>query len=107
MTKEYDLQETIQRMREASNGFYRAATQIGNHAFIEFTGFMNEYIAICEYSRLGGVDFTQTNTHSDRAVRMESYHGDYIGEKFDCIFGPWFRNNPEAWAAFKKKIEGA
>jgi hypothetical protein len=105
MKTEYELRESIRRMREASSRFYGLAIQTDNHAFIEFTGFMNEYIAVCQHALDQGMDFTEFNTHSGKAIPIESYQGDYIGEKFDCIFGPWFRAQPDAWRAFKSRIE--
>lgn len=73
-------------MRQASNAFYAAATQIGNHPFIEFTGLMNEYIQCCERAHEDGIDFTQCSKHSGQLLPMEPHEIDYINEKLECIF---------------------
>lgn len=78
----------IAGMENASNRFYLAATQIGNHAFIEFTGLMNEYIKICAQTMKGGQDFTAANTHVGGSLKIEPYNIAYLLEKLDCIYGP-------------------
>jgi hypothetical protein len=78
--------EMIRAMNTASAEFYRAATAIGNHPFIEFTGLMNEYIKVCEAAHKEGIDFTECNTHSGKDLPMRDYQIDYINEKLECIF---------------------
>lgn len=75
----------IVKMREASSAFYSVAAKIGNHAFIEFTGLMNEYIKICEDNLKDGNDFTQFNVHTGRAM-IQPYQRNYMQEKIECIF---------------------
>lgn len=83
-TKERELM--LLQMSMAASEFYATATQIGNHAFIEFTGLMNEYITLCQQAHLKGVDFTQCNVHSGIELPMKGYHKLYIQEKLNCIF---------------------
>jgi hypothetical protein len=77
----------LEKMQQASHAFYYAATRIGNHAFIEFCGLMNEYIKLCHEAHEQGIDFTLLNVHSGRPLPMKPHHADYIGEKLGCIFG--------------------
>jgi hypothetical protein len=44
---EQGRRDVIARMRAASASFYGAATQTGCHAFIEFTGIINQFIEGC------------------------------------------------------------
>ena len=74
------------QMRHASSEFYAAATRIGNHPFIEFTGLMNEYIKACENAHGTGIDFSECNVHSGRTLPLEPYMSRYINEKLECIF---------------------
>lgn len=83
-----ELQEMISKMQAAANAFYPAAANTGHHAFIEFTGLMNEYIKLCEEALRQGIDFTATTIHgSGKALPMQSYHRDYLQEKLQCIYG--------------------
>lgn len=99
-TKE-ELSEMIAGMKLASSVFYAQATSIGNHAFIEFCGFMNEYIKMCESTLASGKDFTTANVHSGSPlVQMKDYEAAYVGEKFGCIFASSFAGKPELIEAF-------
>lgn len=80
-----ELQVMIKQMRVASSIFYSQATLIGNHAFIEFTGLMNEYIKVCEQAVANGEDFTRANIHTGRPI--PSYMVKYFEEKMSCILG--------------------
>lgn len=77
----------LAKMTAASSGFYRAAVNTGCHAFIEFTGLINEYIKICRRTMESGGDFTETNIHSGMAQAIESYEAEYIAQKLKCIYG--------------------
>lgn len=77
----------IAAMRAASSRFYAAATATGVHAFIEFTGLMNEYIQICEKNP----GFMHANTHSEQPMAMADHEAAYLAEKLDCIYGPSLR----------------
>ena len=78
----------LQMMSDASNRFYAAATRIGHHAFIEFTGLLNEYIKLCRNAHEQGIDFTETDIHGrGQPLPMQSYERDYLSEKLECIYG--------------------
>jgi len=83
-----ELEEMVTKMRSASNAFYGMACATGNHAFIEFTGLMNEYIKVCQEAVEVGVDFTECTAHTGKMLPMKGYHADYLGEKLECIYGP-------------------
>jgi hypothetical protein len=94
----------LQEMEKASNEFYNRAVKIKCHPFIEFTGFMNEWIKLARKAHDAGIDFTQANTHSGQALPMQWYEAGYIGEKFDCIFGPSLRSDPKLLRSFLAKM---
>lgn len=95
------LKVMIEKMQAVSNGFYREATQVGNHAFIEFTGFMNEYIKLCQEALAKGDDFTEANVHVGKPLfEMHPFHAAYLGEKFGCIFATTFAGRKELIDAF-------
>lgn len=97
VTSPAERERMLVQMREASSAFYRAAAQIGNHPFIEFTGLINEYIKTCEAAHRDGVDFTQCNTHTGTALPLADFSVDYINEKLECIFtGRAFCAHPAA-----------
>lgn len=90
----------LPKMHAASDAFYRAATQIGCHPFIEFTGVMNEYIKLCEQAHAAGIDFTNANVHSGQALPMGPHNAAYLAEKLGCILGPTLHTDPEVRKAF-------
>lgn len=94
-----ELQKMIAGMEVVSDLFYRGAVQVGNHGFIEFAGFMNEYIKMCRQSLVEGGDFTEANTHVGKPLVMHDFNAAYLGEKFGCIFGTSF-DNPSTIASF-------
>jgi hypothetical protein len=80
-------QETLQAMRSASDVFYSLAAQSQCHAFLEFTGILNEYIKICDENLVRGIDFRQENVHtSNNQMVIKDYQIDYMNEKLECIF---------------------
>jgi len=79
-------EESLVKMRAASNQFYTAATRVEAHAFVEFTGLINEYIKVCEANLKRGTDFRELNAHREGQLQMEPYQLDYITEKLNCIF---------------------
>lgn len=85
MTKE-EREAALAAMQQASDAFYRAATRIGNHPFIEFTGLMNEYIKCCKLAHEDGIDFTECNTHAGQSLPIPGFSLDYMNEKLECIF---------------------
>ena len=76
------------------------------HAFLEFNGLISKYVDLCVRAHEQGVDFTNANTHNGKALPMEGHDADYLAEKFDCIFGPALRANPEAAAIFLETVFG-
>ena len=80
-----ELQECIKQMHKASDTFYSLAVHAGNHAFIEFTGLINEYIQLCEKAAADGVDFRMASTHTGE--RIAGHNVRYIREKLECIYG--------------------
>jgi hypothetical protein len=82
------LEGVIAKMEQASHHFYGAACACGNHAFIEFTGLMNEYIKACEAAMEAGLDFTMLNKHNGEHLPFRPYFAKYLGEKLGCIYGP-------------------
>lgn len=88
-------EEALDKMRAASSNFYTAATYTNCHAFIEFTGLMNEYIKICErMTREGDTRWMMANTHSGVPLKMEAFELNYLAEKLDCIYGPTIEATP-------------
>jgi hypothetical protein len=85
-----ELAAMIKQMQQASNIFYSLASRIGNHAFVEFTGLLNEYIKLCEAALAQGIDFTACNIHLGRSLPVEDYQAAYLAEKLACIYGPSF-----------------
>lgn len=77
----------LNRMRAASNSFYSAAANAGCHAFIEFTGLMNEFIKLCETAERQGTNWVHANVHGDVHLPFEPYHVEYLSEKLECIYG--------------------
>lgn len=86
LPEEIDLEDVIRKMTAASNAFYRAASATGNHAFIEWTGLMNEYIQICERARQMGINFTRVSKHSGKSLPIKDHELNYLAEKLECIF---------------------
>lgn len=101
----HDPRKMLDAMRAASDAFYAAAFRIGCHGFIEFAGLMNEYISVCRATLDDGTDFTQCNTHSGAALKMQPYHVGYLTEKLDCIFGPTVVDDPKLRAVFMRGMQ--
>lgn len=80
-------QEILRRMREASNQFYAGATSSGCHAFIEFTGLMNEFIKLCSEAEETGMEWVHANVHGEVKLPFRPYHINYLNEKLECIYG--------------------
>jgi len=98
-----DAKCTLAAMQKASNDFYRAAIATGCHAFIEFTGLMNEYIKVCQdMSSMDDHSWLTANTHTSTPLKMHSHQAAYLAEKLDCIYGPTLRAHPALAKAFKK-----
>ncbi|WP_445173777.1 hypothetical protein [Microcoleus sp.] len=80
--------ESLDMMRAASKTFYNMAIRTDCHAFIEFTGLMNEYIKICEENLTNGIDFRNSNAHIGKSqeMKIQPYEVNYLNEKLYCIF---------------------
>ena len=91
----------IADMKAVSAMFYYSAVGCGNHAFIEFTGLMNEYITMCEQTVGAGEDFTECNTHVGKPLVHKDHNLRYLAEKLECIYGSTIRD-----AAIKKVEDG-
>lgn len=100
-----ELRAMIDKMHAASNAFYGAAIEIGNHAFVEFTGLLNEYITLCEKALANGQDFAVANTHSGESLPMQPHHVMYLGEKLNCIYGAALRD-PKLGRVFVSTVLG-
>lgn len=85
-----ELHKICNSMQVVSDNFYQNAICIGNHAFIEFCGLMNEYIKACRDAIDKDIDFAQANVHTGLPLPLASYQIDYIFEKFGCIYGESF-----------------
>jgi len=105
MTPE-EREVALKQMTAAKDEFYKWAVNVRNHPFIEFAGLMHEYIQIARGAQEEGIDFSDATAHHEIALPIKNFQADYLGEKFDCIFGPMFRQNPEAWEIFKRRMEG-
>lgn len=82
-----ERQAILQRMRKASNSFYFAAMVAGCHAFIEFTGLMNEFIKLCDDAEKAGIPWVHANVHGDVHLPFQPWHMAYLSEKLECIYG--------------------
>lgn len=82
------------QMKVAKDAFYSMAVHIGQHQFVEFAGFMDAFIKLCEQMHGRDVNFVENALVAD-AIEMA-----YVAEKFDCIYGQALKNDPKARAAF-------
>jgi hypothetical protein len=99
--------EVAQRMAEANEKVYWYLFVMGFgsdcHAFLEFCGLMSKYQQLCRKAAEAGIDFRHANVHSDEALPMEEHDVRYLAEKFECIFGSFFRDNPDLARLFAQK----
>lgn len=101
-------QVALTQMRAASNTFYRMAVISECHAFIEFTGLMNEYIKVCERMTLNGdISWMMANTHTNVPLALFPFEASYLAEKLDCIYGPSLRASEELRAAFEGRPDAS
>ncbi len=75
------LQTLVNRMDAQASLFYRGAQAVGHHQWIEFTGFLNEYVKMCQRMLDAGKDFQNCE------IEPKSFEVNYIREKLGCIFG--------------------
>jgi hypothetical protein len=95
----------LQRMRDASNRFYAAAAAAGCHAFIEFTGLMNEYIKLCQEANEAGIEWVHANVHGDVHLPWKPHHIAYLSEKLECIYGRGLADGTEERKGFQAAID--
>lgn len=86
-TKE-QREEQIKKMEAVSSAFYTGAVHTHVHAFVEFCGFMNKFISVCQQTSNADRDFNEANTHTGNELVVHDHDIIYLAEKFDCIFGP-------------------
>jgi len=104
-TKE-ERQGMLRRMAEIADAFYWSAFVARVHSFIEFAGLMNEFIKLCSEAEVQDIDWTQSNVHSQAAtLPMQTWHAQYLGEKFGCIFAGTFARKPELMKIFLAAME--
>ena len=77
----------LRGMHAASDMFYASAIKAGCHAFIEFTGLMNEFIKLCEEAEKQGIPWVRANVHGDVHLPFKPHHIEYLSEKLECIYG--------------------
>ncbi|MCT7977575.1 hypothetical protein [Laspinema olomoucense] len=81
-------EESLDLMRKTATQFYHAAIATNCHAFIEFTGLLNEYIKVCQEFQKNNPnhDFRKCNVHNGNAIHLQPYQIEYIHEKLTCIY---------------------
>jgi hypothetical protein len=81
-------EQSLELMRKASNEFYQMAIATQCHAFVEFTGLLNEFIKVAyEFQQNNPtLDFREHNQHTGKVLRLQPYQVDYIHEKLNCIY---------------------
>lgn len=90
-----DAKKALEKMHKASLDFYSAAVRTNCHAFIEFTGLMNEYIKVCsKMTAVGDTSWMMANTHSGVPLDMAEHELNYLAEKLDCIYDPTMAATP-------------
>lgn len=86
-----EMRETIKRMRALNEAFYWSMFQqdMGGrcHAFVEFAGLQAKFIDMCEAALNQGIEFPLANQHSGQVWPLDIHHAEYLGEKFQCIYG--------------------
>jgi hypothetical protein len=94
-----ELLAIVERMRTVNSQFYATlfTMNFGTdcHAFLEFCGLTSKYADLCHAAANAGIDFRQTNVHTGNPLPMENHDVVYLAEKFECIFGAFFRDNPD------------
>lgn len=105
-----ELESTLQLMCDTNKRIYWDMFRSGFgdkcHAFLEFNGFMSKYQELCQKAADAGIDFRDANVHSGKPLPMEAHDVDYLAEKFSCIFGSFFRDNPDLAKLFASKALG-
>lgn len=100
------LQKKIAHLRKVNSVFYSGAVQGEIHAFIEFCGLQAKFIDIAQKMIDSGMDPRSSNIHTRNALPVEEHDIDYLAEKFECIFGAAFEQNPKLAQLFCKRVFG-
>ncbi len=91
----------LKRIGELVELFYPAAVNTGCHAFIEFTGLLNEFLRICaDAEARGETAWADANVHSGRHLPLPAFRHAYLSEKLECIYGAELFKNPVREEAF-------
>jgi len=105
-----ELERTLADMQVIATKFYQMVFMAGMgtraHAFVEFTGIMNEYITLCRAAAAEGIDFGRANTHSGDALPVEPHNAAYLAEKLNCIYGPSLLADGDVRDAFIRVLFG-
>jgi len=97
-----DYEKMIGSLQEIANSHYRESVQSGIHAFIEHTGIMNEHLKLLRDAARAGLQVEHVNVHGSERFPMAAHQAAYIGEKFACIFAPYFTK--ETFEVFAEEI---
>ena len=84
-----ELENTLGKLQALSDTFYAQSIVLGVHAFIEFTGLMNEMIKIYRRSLEEGIDYTLANQHNDTPLVAFPHNVRYLSDKLTCIMEPF------------------
>jgi len=107
---EGELRATLATMRAVADHVYWHMFKQGIgarcHAMLEFCGLISLYVGLCEEATDEGIQFPFVNTHSGTALPMSEHQAAYLAEKFDCIFGAYFKHNPAAARLFAEQALG-
>jgi hypothetical protein len=96
-----ELETMLRNMEGASDVFYALAQGTNFHQFLEFNGFIRQYIVCCREALAKGIDFATT-----AQLPMVDHQAAYIGEKFECIFGESFARKEDLIRAFCQSAFG-
>lgn len=99
-----ELKIIARDVRKLAESFYwtcfRAGVGTRCHPFIEFNGLMGKYVQLVEEAAAYGLQFPYASDHSGIELPMKEHDAKYLAEKMRCIFGPYFKANPEMAEVF-------
>lgn len=93
-----DYREIFLRLQKVADDYYVGAVRTGVHAFIEHTGIMAEHLTLLKQAAAAGLQAEHINVHGSERQPMHGFQAQYLGEKFACIFAPYF--TPETFDVF-------
>ncbi len=100
------VERSLEHLRRVNSVFYSDAVQGEIHAFIEFCGLQSKFLDICTNMFRNGQDPRNTNIHSGIPLPVECHDIEYLAEKFKCIFGAAFKENPKLSDLFCERVFG-